>query len=315
MSTFEQLLAAAGVGATQLALSLDSGVWPRGGHVTGKLKLAGGFVEQRIESLTVRLDEFITHGKSSEWKHRDEAVLASTFVSVPNKLDEIPFQLRVPDDARVSGSQVAKTWRVSVEADILWAVNPRAELAVEIVPHFEVTAVQRALERRGFTRTGVYIDFAMTESPDTVVVYYRAPGSLRDQIDGASLHLRVYGDNVFGRLILNRHQHGVGEHLMALVGGDREEHGFQILRSELLNDKGGPNSDAANLILDDILARALVLPGNADEKTLLRPAAGPPPNSDSLLRPADSSGSSSSADLLRPAHAPADTPTNTDSAS
>lgn len=311
MSALEQLLAAVGVGATQLTLALDAGVWPRGARITGSVLLEGGAVDQQIKSLAVRLEEYISHGKSSEWKRRDEEILACPRDSHPGMRAQIPFSLRVPEDARLSQSHVShvsQVWRVSVEADILWAVNPRASLPVTVVPHYEVTAVQRALEKRGFEKTGVYLDFAMRESPDTVVAYYRAPAALREQIDGASLHLRVHGAHVFGRLILNLHQHSVGEHLLALVGGDREEHGFELLRSELLNQKGGPRSEGAGAMLDDMLAQALIVPGNENAKTLLRPASGPPADSRSLLRPAESHGDASPDELLRPSDGPDDTP-------
>lgn len=209
------------------------------------------------------------------------------------------FRLRVPEDARLSQRQSVWTWKVSVEADILWPVNPRALIKAEVVPHHEVTAVQRALESLGFAKTNVYIDFALRERPDTIVGYYRASIGIRDQIDGASLHLRVLGDHVHGRFILNRRRQSVGEHLLALVGADREEYTLQIPRFELLNPQGGPHPHSATTHLNQILSQALILPENADAKTLLRPSFGPPPDADTLLRPAAHAGSEVTDELLR----------------
>lgn len=306
MTTFEEVLAQVGIGNADLTLHLPSGLWPRGGEVPGKLSLHGGTVPQQIESLVVRLDELVTQGKSSEWKPRDERFVTTQFLTVPYGKAEWEFLLRVPDDARLSTGPSAMLWRVSVEADILWAVNPRAQAAIEVVPHYEVIAVQRALETAGFTKTNMYLDFAIRESPDTVVTYYKAPLSLREQVDGAALHLRVFGAFVHGRLILNRHQHSVGEHLLALVGADREEHPLQIRRDALLNDRGGPNTDGATPALQALLSHALILPDNADAKTLLRSASGPPLDSDTLLRPAAGTGGESN--LLRPTDADSDPP-------
>jgi sporulation-control protein len=300
MSTIDQLLAAVGVGSAQVELRLDAGVWPRGGELTGMLVLNGGVVAQNIESLTVRLEELVTQGKSSEWKRRGEQILGRRFATMPGQRSVLPFKLRIPEDARITTSKSMLTWRVAVEADILWALNPRADVRIDVAAHHEVTAVQRALERIGFATTNVYVDFALRESPDTVVTYYKAPPNVREQIDGASLHARVFGAFVHGRLILNRHQHSVGEHLLALVGADREEFPFQIPRDALLNPKGGPNGKGAAPALQDILSRALVLPSNVDQKTLLRAATGPPSEAMSLLRPASGS-STDDAGLLRPA--------------
>ncbi len=304
MPLIEQLLASVGVGAATLTLQVDSAVCPRGGEIEGRLALEGGDVEQRIESLTVRLIERYSQGKGTAEKVRDQQIVSKRFLYDPCVKTTVSFRFRLPDDARLTRKTSADGWRVAAEADILWAINPRANVDLEVVPHHEVTAVQLALERLGFARTSVYLEFALPESPDTIVRYYKAPPHLREQIDGASLHLRVLEDYVHGRLILNRRQHSVGERLLAMVGADREEHELMIVRQDLLNAEGGPRYEGATKPIEDVLNRSLILPENVEERTLLRPTAGPPPGANSLLRPAGPTDSISADELLRPTDAP-----------
>src|SRR5690242_18545007 len=116
----KRLLAACGIGAARLTLTLEEPEHPRGADIHGKLMVAGGAVPQRIERLTVALVEYLPN-KSN--------IIAQSLVRQltveAHSLTEYAYCLQVPNDARLSmpPSSATCVTKIVAGAEIPWAFN------------------------------------------------------------------------------------------------------------------------------------------------------------------------------------------------
>lgn len=300
MITGAQILASLGVGGTKITLTGLEHTYPRGSTIEGSVLVEGGAVTQYIQTLTLRLNEIIPSGKSTETKTHDTIVPASLLKIEPHSSQTYSFILLLPNDASIYPESPLGTrgWQVTAEADIAWALNPRVASPLHVIPHPEVKAVQEAVKLLGFRVTGLYIDFARVLTPDTIVQYYTAPAAYAEQLDGASLHLRVGMDYVEGRFILNWREHSLADRMKALVGGDREELLLLVPRKETLRGKKVPHPPGVLPYLKALLEKAHVYP-DSEAQHLVR-AASAPEGTTTLLRPASSAPDIPQGTLLRP---------------
>lgn len=296
--------ASIGIGAAQLHINLPSNVCPRASILRGTLEVEGGAVPQHVEWLSVALIEHWSANRSTNAEERDLRVLAGSLDVLPGSHHRFPFEFEMHESARLTSPSGTDGWRLNAVADILMAVNPSAMVELKVVIHREIRAVQVALERLGFRPTVFHVPALFPIEPEETIQYYRATSKLQGQLDGASLQLRV-GDNwVMGKLVINRRETSLAEHLKSLVGGNNEEFSIALPRKDLLTPGGSPNSNGARATLQKILEDVIVLPGDL-KKQLLRPASRPASEDGNLLRPVHSLPESrDGSGLLRPSECP-----------
>lgn len=292
MATLQTLMAAIGVGAAHLTLTLDESIHPRGSTIHGKLDLKGGNVEQRIETLSVLLVKHVEHGKAVTDQACGTVLLDSAFAIHPTEEISYAFQFAVPDDVAVNG--IAQGAFVAVEADVLRAFNPRATVMLNVVPHREVGALQTALGELGFEAKSGFPDASGVNS----IVHYSVPESLNEQLDEVSLHLKVEDSIVIGMLVINPREHNLTERLVNLVDGNNRHICFEIPSRELLDEHGEPNVAEAVSRLKEMLDQSVALPDN-EKQWMLRSSVAPPHAGHDLLRAADHAGETPAEQLLR----------------
>ena len=242
MSMLARLGATFGVGSVRVGITAAEPQSHRGSAVAAAVRIEGGTVTQDVQMLTVDLVEYWVTGSGKNRTHhrhvRERVVAAEALTVEPHFAQEFPVILHLPADARCTRRR--EGWCLSAEAHIRWAVDARAEVPLNVLPHREVLAIQRAVKGpMGFRPC------AWDGAHDVIAYDFAAPDDLRHVLDGITLRLRVLGDALEGEVVLNRQEHGVGGVLRAMVGGDRERIGLAIPRSALLTKRGSPNPAGA----------------------------------------------------------------------
>ena len=300
----QHLLARLGIGSLKIEVVGGGGEHPRGSEMSGAVAVTGGVVPQRIERLTVTLQEFVSQGKSQEIKALVVAFLGADIDVLPEAKLRFPFTIQLPDDLLLTTTRLAAATpdliRLFARAEISWAVDPRAKAGLTIVPHREILAVQHALLSMGYTRHE-FLHFK-SAPPDAARQDFRAPFNLRDQIDGVTIELHLRANFLVGNLILNLAEHSLAERLKAAVGAERQPHALMIPRTDVVDRHGEPFPEGALPYVQRILDNVLV-PRDQNKAHLLRPASAPADPGD-LLRPAAGSPAQGADELLRGADPP-----------
>ncbi|HSV72718.1 MAG TPA: sporulation protein [Chthonomonadales bacterium] len=257
MGVFSRLGAKLGIGSVSVSVATTAAQYHRGSAVPATVRIEGGAIEQDVQMLTVDLVEHWITGSGRNRTHhrhvRERAVAAQALHVGPAFVQDCAAVVHLPDDARCTRRR--EGWTLCAEAHIRWAVDARAEVPLNVLPHPEVLAVQRATKGlMGF------VPVSWEGSAEAVVYDFAAPEGLRYVLDGVAMRLRVVGDMVDGEVVLNRQEHGAGDILRAMVGGDREVVGVAIPRSALLTKRGSPNPAGALPYLRCIYERVGVAP-------------------------------------------------------
>jgi sporulation-control protein spo0M len=316
MSAIQRLLARLGIGSAELEVALDAAAHPRGSSVLGTIRLRGGDVAQRIDTLTVALCQYAASGK--QVSRLAECVPAAWIDVPPLSTQTFPFTLPIPDDAYLTaghgfGRKHDRSGFLVAEADIRWAVNPKVTAALNIVPHREMTAIWEAMRQLGFVQEGD-VGSLWSESmaatalnlshllSNAISQTFVPVGEMRDRIDHVTLTLAVERGALFAKWSLHRATHNLKERLGALAGADKLDADLEFPCRDLRDRDGKPTAAAVLPLLQRLVASALVRP-DADRQSLLRGADSPGIAPDALLRPAGHAPTTRPGDLLRPSDA------------
>ena len=199
MSMLARLGATFGVGSVRVGITAAEPQSHRGSAVTAAVRIEGGTVAQDVQMLTVDLVEYWVTGSGKNRTHhrhvRERVVAAEALTVEPHFAQEFPVILHLPADARCTPRR--EGWCLSAEAHIRWAVDARAEVPLNVLPHREVLAIQRAVKGpMGFRPC------AWDGAHDVIVYDFAAPDDLRHVLDGMTLRLRVTGDALEGEAVL-----------------------------------------------------------------------------------------------------------------
>jgi hypothetical protein len=320
MASVEHLLASCGVGAANLTLYLEESAHPRGSNIHGTLRLQGGKVGQHIERLNIGLCHFGAISNAGGVAMREEILSSATIAQdidvLPGSVQDYDFAVEIPDHVYItcrpySFNQNHQGGRVVAEADIRWAVNPRAAVELNVVAHREVFAVWQAMETLGFTeREGGKV----REYPSATIVnfltgteglknalekWYCPPEPLAAELGAVGLCLAVRDGEVIGRAMLSRRASDLQGHLLSFLIADIRDLDFRIRCSDLRDRLGNPLQDRAIAVLREMLDGELLLPGS-EHRWLLRGSETPKSASDDLLRPAENGAATPGSELLLP---------------
>lgn len=251
-----------------LTLKLPQTRFSHGGTIAGTLVLEGGVVEQHIERLFVKFLEYHPAGKNSYWETVEKVVVAEDILVAPHQVQEYAFRLPVPDTAHITTSDYTRNSTViAAEADILWAINPSANIDVQITPDTEILVLDAAMSALGFTATHKFFSEPFNRTLRAVQRTYTAPDSLQDHITDATLQVHSEVGKVSGRLVLNHREIHLADYIKALVGPDKEKLPLEIASEQLLGEQG---LAVATTLLQQMLTHALqtfeVAEGQANER-------------------------------------------------
>jgi len=283
---------------------------PRGSNVHGVLRLRGGVVDQRVESVKISLVEFTTT------IHSDAAFAVRSIrpsgLLEANSLEEIPFAFPVPDTLVLSEKKNSLLGtRLVAVAYIRGLVRPRAAAELNIVEHREISAVRIAMKMLGFREQdgnvfkSLTTSFAagywspLSKSSNSISIVYDPPESFRSDLAQVALHLGVERGLLLGNLIFQARPNELGASVEGLAGGKSERMSLQIPCGHLRDKDGQPSADAAVERMTELLHRVRTRLDN-DHNSLLRGASSPVNRADELLRPTSGNPRGSDRTLLHP---------------
>jgi len=302
----KRLLAACGFGAARMTLALEEAEHPRGSNIHGRVTLTGGAVPQRVERLTIALLEYSQSGKSNALAQQ---TLPAPLTIEPRRLQAYAFSIEVPDAARLSlkTSFGTKETKILVTAAIPWAVNRRASVPVNIVPHREIVAVRQAMLALGFREQSgpglkAVADAYAEGYWDAVIHRYDPPDSLSARLDNVKLLLDVERGVLTANVSVHHRARGLKETLGSLTGSTVDTSIIEIPCRELRDIEGRPRPDGATGRLAELLNKALAHPNDV-RNSLLRASATPQSTPGQLLRPVASGGKTPVDELMRPVDA------------
>jgi sporulation-control protein len=252
MSFLNRLAASIGIGSAKIGVAALEPQQYRGSFANGALLLESGETEQEVKMLTVDLIEFWVSGSGRNRTYHERShgciTAAENLPVAPGFRQEYPFRFGIPSDARCSRRH--EGWKLKAEAHIPWAVDARASTPLKVLPHPEVLAVQRAAR----DSLGL-IPLSWDGSHSAIFYNFGAPPWLQGQMDGVAFRLLIVGETLTGEMILNKQEHGLGDFLKAMVGGDKESLPLTIPRSVLLTKRGSPNPAGAYPYLKELFER------------------------------------------------------------
>nr|WP_255570278.1 sporulation protein [Cohnella sp. CFH 77786] len=147
-----KFLASIGIGSAKLDTLLERAVYSPGDEVRGEVRLKGGNVEQRIETISLSvMTQYLR--ESGDNKYYENAEIARYEISSPFTLQagesrEVPFAFPLPADTPIT---VGKTpvW-IGTELDIRGALDPNDNDRIEVRPTPGMNTVLQAAELAGF---------------------------------------------------------------------------------------------------------------------------------------------------------------------
>lgn len=149
---FNKFLASIGIGSAQLDTVLERTRYAPGDEVRGAVRLKGGSVEQRIETIAIAvMTEYLKESNDNKYYQRGE--VARYHVSAPFTLQageqrEVPFAFALPGDTPLTIGRTP-VW-IRTELDIRGAVDPDDNDRIDVVPTAGMNTVFQALEAAGF---------------------------------------------------------------------------------------------------------------------------------------------------------------------
>lgn len=237
MALFQNLKVAAGVGATELSVVLDSAEQARGGLVTGRVQARGGELPQIAEVIEARVQEDWSeqrpHSVYRDGQHRTEyrtehktrvhsrVALAVNFSVPAGGAFEWPFHLSVPN-----GADVSRTWSIQTTMRVPGAADRHDSKTLRLYVSGAVLGLKNALCQIApfeFNGTGPgYFDLC-------------PPQSLKGELDGVKFMFPEAQMPGFlsGQLEINPQEKTLKDRMRAAVGKDRIRHPLQIPLAQL----------------------------------------------------------------------------------
>ncbi|MDH4127535.1 MAG: sporulation protein [Spirochaetota bacterium] len=232
MGVFGKMKAAFGVGGAKIKILLDSeeAVFDQGDVITGKIEVTGGNAEQTINELrlelrlkwiqpgdvveTVDVYGFVNVYEEGDEKHDevlDEIVLDEPFKVDSNYKNTFDFDFEIPYDASISLDKEI-IYYLYARADIPGGVDAKDKIIVEIVPSYEIQAVEKTLEDTfGFGFEGEYSDEGW------VMVEFAIPQNFHSNSNRVGLMMKNEDDSLNVELITDLGDMSLGEYIRSFV--------------------------------------------------------------------------------------------------
>jgi sporulation-control protein len=149
---FNRFLASIGIGSATIDTLLEKPRYMPGEEVRGVVKIRGGNVEQRIETIQLSvMTEYIR--ESNDHKYTQHGEVGRFHVCPPFTLNagenrEVPFSFQLPHQTPLTIGR-APVW-VKTELDVRGGVDPGDNDRIEVIPSPAMNTVLEALSLLGF---------------------------------------------------------------------------------------------------------------------------------------------------------------------
>lgn len=149
---FNRFLASIGIGSAKIDTLLEKARYSPGETVQGIVKISGGNVEQRIETIQLSvMTQYIR--ESNDQKYTTNGEVGRFHVSAPFTLQagqnlEVPFSFQLPHQTPLTIGRTP-VW-VKTELDVRGGVDPGDNDKIEVVPTHQMNTVLEAVNLLGF---------------------------------------------------------------------------------------------------------------------------------------------------------------------
>ncbi|MFC4775958.1 sporulation protein [Paenibacillus sp. GCM10023252] len=149
---FNRFLASIGIGSATIDTLLEKARYMPAEEVRGIVKIRGGNVEQRIETIQLSvMTEYIRESNDHKYTQHGELTryqVSSPFTLQPGENREVPFSFQLPHQTPLTIGR-APVW-IKTELDIRGGVDPGDNDRIEVVPTPQMNTVLEALSLIGF---------------------------------------------------------------------------------------------------------------------------------------------------------------------
>ncbi|OME82085.1 sporulation protein SpoOM [Paenibacillus sp. FSL A5-0031] len=252
---FNRFLASIGIGSAKIDTLLEKARYAPGEEVRGIVKMQGGNVEQRIETIQLSvMTEYIR--ESNDSKITQQGVVGRYHVSAPftlqaNESREVPFSFQLPHQTPLTIGR-APVW-VKTELDVRGGVDPGDNDRIEVVPTHAMNTVLDALNVLGFRLRKAECEYSSRlggKMPFIQELEFVPTSQFRGQLD--ELEVMFYPSDRELELVLQIDRRARGLSSFFAEAMDMDE---TFVRARFTNEQlsAGPNAIAQQL--SGIIAR------------------------------------------------------------
>ncbi len=225
---------------TKITIVTERQEYCQGDIIRGTVYLRGGEVEQRADTLTLKLQEYWTENDTDDDGHTSERTVTNTVQSrklawqltiAPGSEQRYDFEMRLPINCRLSNSD--EGWFLRVKLDVALALDPKHYIEFQVRPAREFEAIVQTFERelrfmeqyrhRNWHERHLFTRFRL-----------RPPGALAKELDYLRLRLRQDGrGGVVGDIQFDLQEKSVKDYFKALVAADDVSRPISLTYQEL----------------------------------------------------------------------------------
>ncbi|WP_424768692.1 sporulation protein [Paenibacillus sp. sgz302251] len=149
---FNRFLASIGIGSAKIDTLLEKPRYAPGELVQGVVKIQGGSVEQRIETIQLSvMTEYMRESNDTKMTQHGQVGrfhVSAPFVLQSGEYREVPFSFQLPHQTPLTIGR-APVW-VKTELDVRGGVDPSDNDRIEVVPSAAMNTVLEAIQLLGF---------------------------------------------------------------------------------------------------------------------------------------------------------------------
>ncbi|WP_138754901.1 sporulation protein [Paenibacillus sinopodophylli] len=252
---FNRFLASIGIGSAKIDTLLEKPRYSPGEEVRGIVKIQGGNVEQRIETIQLSvMTQYIRESNDNKIKQNGEVGryhVSAPFTLKPNEQREVSFSFQLPHQTPLTIGHVP-VW-VKTELDVRGGVDPGDNDRIEVSPTAPMNTVLEALNLLGFHLRKAECEYSSKlggKMPFIQELEFVPTTQFRGQLD--ELEVMFYPSDHELELVLqiDRRARGLSSFFAEAMNMDET---FVRTRFTHVQLAAGPNDIARQL--SDILAR------------------------------------------------------------
>ncbi|ULL13210.1 sporulation protein SpoOM [Paenibacillus sp. H1-7] len=244
MSFFKKMLASVGIGSAKVDTQLHTERLAAGEEVQGVAVLAGGELEQQIDSLYLFVKtQYIKEENDRKVTKEaiiDKILISSAFTLGANERREIPFRFVLSEQTPITLRRTP-VW-IETGLDIKMAVDPTDRDLIEVLPHSHMGTVLDALEDLGFRLREITNDYSprLGQGLPFVQEFEFVPnaGPFRGLLDELEVLFFLKGDDLELFLQIDRRARGLGGFFSEAMGADESFIRFTIPGDQLRRGSG-----------------------------------------------------------------------------
>ena len=252
---FNRFLASIGIGSANIDTLLEKAQYSPGEEVRGIVRIRGGSVEQRIETISLSfMTEYIKESDDNKYRQHGEVArfhVSSPFTVQAGENRDVPFSFILPYQTPVTIGR-APVW-IKTELDVRGGVDPGDNDRIDVLPTAQMNTILQALDRMGFRLRKAECEYAYKlggRVPFVQEFEFVPTTQFRGQLD--ELEVIFYGGERELELLLQIDRRARGLSSLFAEAMDMDE---SFVRARFSNEQlaAGPNAIAHQL--SDIIGR------------------------------------------------------------